>query len=315
MKVLVVTNMLAGANPSHPNQGVFVSEQVDALRSLPDMDVDVVVVKGFQSNLAYLWSAVEVIKKARRKKYRVVHYHFGLTAWCAPVVWILTRSKIVITLHGSDVFGTPILRLITRFAVRFADVCIAVSDEILREVVPWSKHCVTIPCGVNDSLFRQPEYQGVQREFKTVVFPSASSRPEKDYPLFAATISHLRAVSDYTIVERQMEGLNREEVRDLLQGADALVMTSKREGSPQAIKEAMACALPVVSVDVGDVAHLLRDVEACRVVEERDPKLIASALQEVLALNQRSGGPSRLRSLGYLSTDVARRVQMTYLES
>ncbi|MCX4161558.1 MULTISPECIES: glycosyltransferase family 4 protein [Paraburkholderia] len=312
MNVLIVTNMFANENSSQPSQGTFVSEQVEALRRLSGIDVDVLVVKGFLSRWAYLSSLFEILLRLRSRRYDVIHYHFGLTAWSAPIVRSLTNSKIVITLHGSDVFGRALLRWITRVAVRFAHTCIAVSDEIRDVIEPVSPGCVTIPCAVDDTLFRPLAKKPTSPTHKTVIFPSSASRPEKDYTLFASVLDRLRIISTDVIVERRIENMSRDEVRDLLQQADALVMTSKREGSPQTIKEAMACGLPVVSVEVGDVPHLLQGVRHCRVVEHRDPLLIASALREVMAPGERTNGPERLAEAGYLSTDVAQRVRVIY---
>jgi glycosyltransferase involved in cell wall biosynthesis len=312
MNVLVVTNMFAGENPRHSSQGTFVSEQVAALRRLPGMEIDVLVVKGFASRLAYAASLFDVLRRLRSKQYDVVHYHFGLTAWSAPVVRMLTRVRIVVTLHGSDVFGRSVLRRITRIAVRFAHVCIAVSDEIRTDIAPLVRSCTTIPCAVDDTVFRPLERRAATTSARTIVFPSSASRPEKDYPLFAASLERLRSISNETIVERRIENMSRIEVRDLLQHADALAMTSQREGSPQVVKEAMACGLPIVSVNVGDVAALLNGVDGCRIVERRDPESIAAALLDVLASDRPTNGPARLAEAGYLSTDIARRVQTLY---
>ncbi|WP_144152815.1 glycosyltransferase family 4 protein [Paraburkholderia sp. BCC1885] len=311
MRILLVTNMFAGANPLQPAQGVFVSEQVDALRRVADTEIDVVVVKGFASRLYYAMSLLTILFRLCSKRYDIVHYHFGLTAWSAPLVRFLARKRIVITLHGSDVFGPPMLRRVTRMAIRFAHVCIAVSEEIRRDVTPLARHCVTIPCAVNDALFCPPTVRVIETA-KIVVFPSSTRRPEKDHALFTDAIERVRRIVPYPVAERCIDGLDREGVRDLLQQADALVMTSRREGSPQSIKEAMACGLPIVSVNVGDVAQVLNGVEGCHVVRGRNPADIAGALGEVLASGQRTNGPARLAELGYLSTQIAARVSTVY---
>ncbi|RDJ99491.1 glycosyltransferase family 4 protein [Paraburkholderia lacunae] len=312
MKVLVVTNMYAGANTASPNQGVFVTEQVDALRRLPDTEVDVMTVNGFSNRLAYPASLFALAYRVLTKKYDIVHYHFGLTAWTAPFLRVLTRAKVVITLHGSDVMGSRFLQRVTRFSIRYCDLCIAVSDAIRNAISSRTRHCVTVPCAVNDVLF-MPPVGGRKKDARRriVVFPSSPARPEKDHPLFVAAIEHLRRISDYVIEERLIDGLDRGSVRELLQQADVLVLTSKREGSPQTVKEAMACALPVVSLSVGDIEQLLGGVNGCRVVRCRDPQGVAAAVAEVLD-EAWSAGPARLRELGYLSADVAQRIRTLY---
>jgi glycosyltransferase involved in cell wall biosynthesis len=56
----------------------------------------------------------------------------------------------------------------------------------------------------------------------------------------------------------------------VMNACDVLVLTSDSEGSPTVIKEAMACNLPIVSVDVGDVAELITDTENCYICRQ-DP--------------------------------------------
>ncbi|CAE6845008.1 hypothetical protein R75461_07207 [Paraburkholderia nemoris] len=312
MRVLVVTNMLAGENPTQPSQGIFVSEQVAALRLLPDVRVDVISVRGFASRFAYLRSAAEVLLRVWGTRYDVVHYHFGLTAWTAALVRVLSRARIVVTLHGSDVLGSKALRFVTLVSVRFADACIAVSDEIRHAIRTVNPHCVTIPCAVNDALFKPLDLVPGGRPERIVVFPSSASRQEKDYPLFERVLAIVRARYPLPVFERHIDGLDRQEVCRLLQEADALLMTSKREGSPQSVKEAMACGLPVVSVNVGDVERLLSGVGACHIAGSRDPEELAELLFRVLEAGERSDGPRRLASGGYLSSQVAENVLALY---
>lgn len=311
MRILTVTNMLEGTNPANRTQGVFVAEQIESIQSIPGNQIDVLVVAGFSGAFAYIASLFNILVRLRRQHYDVIHYHFGLTAWSAPLVRRIAGIPVVVTLHGSDVAGARWMRCVSRLAVRFADVCIAVSDAIERDIREIARHAVVIPCAVNDRLFR-PSQRAETGDEVVIVFPSAPSRPEKDYALFSATMACLRGMVAKPVVVRCIDGLDRQQVRDLLQQADVMLMTSKREGSPQAVKEALACALPVVSVDVGDVAGLLEGVARCRVVRERDPQRLARALADVLDGGRCTEGPRRLEERGYLSAQVARRVTDAY---
>ncbi|NYH14674.1 glycosyltransferase [Paraburkholderia bryophila] len=313
MKILVVTNMYTGCNAAHPTQGVFVTEQVLALRALYGDVVDVLVIEGWRGRLAYLRSLSRVVSRVKGNAYDVVHYHFGLSACSAPLVRLFSRAKIVVTFHGSDVMGRGWIRAISLTAARFAHACIGVSDEISAKVRRGSRHCSTIPCAVNETLFAEPvdKHRAATRR-KIVVFPSSPKRMEKDYPLFSAVIARLPVSFGCDVEERYIDGLNRHEVRDLLLQADCLVMTSEREGSPQSVKEAMAVNLPIVSVDVGDVRHLLQDVSNCAVIEGRDAGTLARATTDVLKHAKRSNGRQRLKSLGYFSADVAAQIDRLY---
>jgi glycosyltransferase involved in cell wall biosynthesis len=91
-------------------------------------------------------------------------------------------------------------------------------------------------------------------------------------------------------------------------------MTSKTEGSPQVVKEAMACGCPIVSVDVGDVAERIEGVEGCYVVPTRDPQDIANALQKATEFNGRTNGREKIISMGLSNEDVAEKLVTIYKE-
>jgi glycosyltransferase involved in cell wall biosynthesis len=313
MRILVVTNMFAGANRASPSQGIFVSEQVCELRRLPGVEVDVELVKGFAGAFAYLTTMPRIIRTVVRGRYDVVHYHFGLTAWSAPLVRRLTKAKIVATLHGSDVCGPKWMNLVSVFATRFCDAVVSVSEEIAARIPVISGRSVVIPCGVDVEFFQPELKRGEQKSARLVVFPSSPSRPEKDYDLFRQVLERIRrALPDLNIEERWIDGMSRIEVRSLLQRAHILILTSKREGSPQVVKEAMACALPIVSVNVGDVGRLLGGVAQCVVSDSRDPDILSSAAIEILSSESRSNGPERLREFGYAASDVAGELLKVY---
>jgi hypothetical protein len=313
MKILVVTNMYAGSNPTHPSQGIFVTEQVEAFRRLYGETVDVFVIEGYRGRSAYLRSLCRVVSLVRRNAYDVVHYHFGLSACSAPLVRLFSPSKIVITFHGSDVMGKRGMRALSLFFARFAHACVGVSDEIRARLQSVAKCCLTIPCAVNETLFIAPiDEERREGRQKVVVFPSSPQRTEKGYPLFKATVIQLCQGGEFDILEQHIDGLDRWEVRGLLARADCLLMTSEREGSPQSVKEAMACNLPVVSVDVGDVRNLLTCVSQSVVVDDRNAETLARSVADVLRDGKRSNGRLRLQMLGYFSDDITVRIADIY---
>src|SRR5258708_15921936 len=82
-----------------------------------------------------------------------------------------------------------------------------------------------------------------------------------------------------------------------MNACDALVFTSRQEGSPNVVKEALACNLPVVSVAIGDVPERLRDLAGCEVCADAEPDTIAAALVRVLRRGERTASPERLPHL------------------
>ena len=133
----------------------------------------------------------------------------------------------------------------------------------------------------------------------------------KDPELAKAAINEL--ASEGVEVELiELKGYNRDQVNALMYNCDALLMTSKTEGSPQVIKEAMACGCPIVSVDVGDVAERVSGVEGCYVVSSREPAAIAEALQQALAFSGKTNGRQRIIEMKLSNTQVAERLMAIY---
>ena len=111
---------------------------------------------------------------------------------------------------------------------------------------------------------------------------------------------------------KELKGFSRIQVNQLMCAANCLLMTSKTEGSPQVIKEAMACGCPIVSVDVGDVAERTSGVEGCYIVRTREPKYIAEALLKAIAFEGKTNGRDRILEMGLGNEQVAERLIAIY---
>ncbi|KVH56043.1 MULTISPECIES: glycosyltransferase family 4 protein [Burkholderia] len=313
MKILVVTNMYLGSNRASPWQGVFVTEQVEALRRSGGCTVDVLVVEGYRGKREYVRSIWQVWKTARAGRYDVVHYHFGLSACSAPLVRLFTKARVVITFHGTDILGPLWMRAVSKSMACFAHACIGVSAEISSRLIRPRRRCVTIPCAVDEAVFAEHRDDALMKSaVPIVVFPSSLKRPEKNYPLFALVLRQLAEQHGIPVQERHIDGLDRSEVRDLLARAACLLMTSTREGSPQSVKEAMALNLPVVSVDVGNVRQLLDGVSPGMVVFDNDAGRLTNELADVLKAGARSNGREKLAALGCFSADVSAKLKELY---
>jgi len=82
-----------------------------------------------------------------------------------------------------------------------------------------------------------------------------------------------------------------------MSACDALVFTSMQEGSPNVVKEALACDLPVVSVSVGDVAQHIQNLDGCELCLDDSPETIAAALGRVLRRDGRIAGREAVQAL------------------
>ena len=114
---------------------------------------------------------------------------------------------------------------------------------------------------------------------------------------------HPCAIHEIRLVE--LKGYTREQVNALMYNCEVLLMTSRTEGSPQVIKEAMACGCPIVSVDVGDVAERTSGVDGCYIVRTREPKDIAQAVLQAIAYEGRTDGREKIIEMGLSNDQVA----------
>ena len=146
---------------------------------------------------------------------------------------------------------------------------------------------------------------------KHVLFAGAFNNAVKDPELAKAAINEL-AIEGVKVELIELKGYNRDQVNALMYNCDALLMTSKTEGSPQVIKEAMACGCPIVSVDVGDVAERVSGVEGCYIVPTREPKDIAEALRKAIAFEGKTNGRERILEMGLSNEQVAERLIAIY---
>lgn len=248
-----------------------------------------------------------IIKERRRMKetmsrFRpdVVHAHYGTVT--ALISVMTSPVPVVITFHGSDLNHTPhdgflrdlLGRLMSQFAALGASGIICVSEQ-LRDRLWWKRDLVRIlPMGVELRRYIPvPRDEARQRlgwsARPQVVIFNATSPARKRLDIAQEVERKLQAEGVPMELELLQGGITQEEMPVLLSAADALLMCSNSEGSPTMVKEAMACDLPVVTNDVGDVQDRLADVTPGAIVSQ-DPEELVEALRSVLREGRRSNG-------------------------
>ena len=109
----------------------------------------------------------------------------------------------------------------------------------------------------------------------------------------------------------ELKGFSRPQVATLMQAADAFLMTSFTEGSPQVVKEALACGCPIVSVDVGDVRERVEGIDGC-FISPRDPGALAESVREALSHEGRTPGRAVIEKNGLSNEVIATRIVSVY---
>ena len=312
MKILIVGNN----KPGH--FAPFVEEQACALLQQGCE----VVFFGVQGKGIWGYLRCLPILKRAIKQYQpdLIHAHYGLSGLLAN---LQRRVPVITTYHGSDINNPNILRF-SKIAMRLSAWNIFVSKRNIAIAQPKDKYTL-LPCGVNLPLSwsemqtQQVEQltlnQWVQEKLNVgvnhVLFAGAFNNAVKDPELAKAVIDELR-IQGVKVELIELKGYNRDQVNALMYNCHALLLTSKTEGSPQVIKEAMACGCPIVSVDVGDVAERLSGVEGCYVVHSREPAVIAEALKKAIAFDGKTNGRSHIIEMGLSNEQVAERLVGIY---
>ena len=298
LRILVVTNMYPDLD--RPSLGSFVEAQVRSLRKA-GCEVDVLLIPGYRSRLHYLWALGRVFLRTCSRRYDVVHAHYGLSALSALSRW---RTPLVVTFHGSDVLIGRIQPLLSRLAARLVDASIVVSRQ-LHAVIGGAY----LPCGVDMDRYQaasQSEARralGLPTDQRLVLFPFDPDREVKRHHLAVAAVELLQA-EGLAISLLTVHGVANEAMPRYFNASDLLVLTSHSEGSPTAIKEALACNLPVVAVSVGDVPYLLEGVTGVWVCDG-NPRSIADGIRAAIAPGVREACNGREHMARYANSAIA----------
>jgi teichuronic acid biosynthesis glycosyltransferase TuaC len=317
MKVLIMTAMWPTAE--NPAFGSFIRAQVECLKKA-GVEIDVMALDGRIRKLIYPRGVVELARRLRSEAYDVVHAHYGYVGMVARTQW---KVPVVVTFHGDDALGTINSKgkhtAFSRFVAgcghrlgSMVDAVIVQSRQMAQKFRGANVHI--IPHEVDLELFRPTDRTTARSELglslgkRYVLFAANPAIPVKRYPLAAAAVHELRKTDpavEMIVVYREPQA----RLALYMSACDALVFPSYQEGSPNVVKQAMACNLPIVATAVGDVPEIVGGISHCRICKP-DASEFASALQSVLREQARTDGRERVRWLA--GPLVARQVIEVY---
>ncbi len=254
----------------------------------------------------------------------LIHAHYG---YCGLLARCQFSRPIVVSFLGSDINGsydaqgriswkskleTWVNRVITS---HLASKVIVKSPEMARRLAPLPVEI--IPNGIDMRAFRPMDRRAARAELHwdpertCVLFPADPSNPHKGFAL-AEQVVRLAGQR----LQRQLElvplwGYAPDRVPTVMNAADLVLMTSQREGSPNVVKEAMACNVPVVCTPVGDAPDLLADLPGNRVCP-RDASLLAEGVVDLISSGLPSAGRQRLIDRQLTLEGVAQRILRVY---
>ncbi len=319
-RVLVITNLWP--TEADPGYGSFVLAQMESLRPL-GVEYDVLFIDGRASRWNYVRAVGKMRGRLSRNCYDLIHAHFGLSGWVARFQW---KMPVVVSFMGDDVLGRfkksgritlygRLLQASSLLLARSVAAVIVKSREMKSRLGLDS--AFVIPNGVDLNLFRpldQAEARralGLNLQKKFVLYPYDPAEERKRYDLIEAAVARARErVPGLEILH--VRGAPRERMPLYMNAADVLVLASLAEGSPNAVKEAMAVNLPVVTVEVGDTADLIGPTEGCFLVP-REPAAIAEKIVQVVTRGTRTRGNEWIRRLSMES--VAQQIVEVYAKA
>lgn len=306
MRVLALTNMYP--YEGNLSYGTFVKGQIDHIRDY-GVEVDVLFINGLQSKMRYLTGIIDLYKEIAAKDYDLIHAHYVFCGIIARLQW---KHPILLTHHGVEVFYSYqawLCKAITPLVDR-----VIVRSQEMQQRLRCSNICI-VPSGIDMDLFQPMPKESCRKELglplnKRLILFAGALKTVKRFELIQQAVSLVqRQDSSAELVVATQQPHARIPV--YMNACDTLILASVAEGSPNVVKEAMACNLPIVSTRVGDVAELVSDLYGCYISESR-PEDLAHNLIRALRFGQRTRGRERIYYLGLDSNTIAKRIIAIY---
>lgn len=319
MKILIISRY---KNNFADHQLPFVTEQGEAIRELGH-EVEYFLVKG-----NYIKAVRALKQKIREFRPDIIHAHFGLSAITAE---LQSKVPVVTTFHNGETLNWHV-NLMSSFMSLRAKHVIYVAQHIRDLSYFKAKNYSIIPCGVPmEQMVITPKEDarkqlGWDLNKKYILFGGAFSNERKNYKLLKDAVERL-AISDEGIEKIEcveMKNLTRSQCVLRMCACDLFALPSHSEGSPQALKEAMAVNCPCLATDIADVQELFGDEPGHWILsnprktherwdgDDRSLDEMVDLLEEALAFEGRTNGRKRIEDLQLTNDAVAKRIIKIY---
>lgn len=289
----------------------IVKTQAKSLEKLVNLSYYVIRGRGL---LSYFKAITGISRIVKQDNIDIIHAHYALCGFTAS---LSSLKPVVCSLMGSDIEDSALIRMLSRL---FASLCwektITKSENLKHKSrIPG---IIVIPNGVDLNAFNPAamddsrKHLGIDLKKRVIFFPSDTSRAEKNFHLAKAAINLL--TQKYNIELLTAQDIAYETMCYYYNASDVVLLTSRFEGSPNAIKEAMACNVPAVSTKVGDVEDLFEGVKGY-FISNSDPGEIAENLiqaLEIRKLNYPVYGRDKIIRMNLDNDSIAQKILEVY---
>jgi glycosyltransferase involved in cell wall biosynthesis len=283
--ILIVCSGNAKKFSFEKNQ-TFIYDQVKAVqKGYEDFQFHLFFIRG-KGLSGYLENLPGLIKSIIEKNIHLIHAHNGYSGLLST---LQRRVPVITTFHGSDLNNKK-TRVISNLVHLLSSKTIVVSQKLFEKLLFRKKKATIIPCGIDFNIFHPIDRSLARKRMnldqnkKYILFSSSFDNPVKNFPVAEKALEMSGISAEFL----ELKGYSRKEVNLLLNAANLALLTSFSEGSPQFIKEAMACNTPVVSTDVGDVKELINTTNGCYIAKS-EPEDLAKKIKNAIKYNHTEG--------------------------
>ena len=289
MKILYVTNNYPTID--HPIFGIFVKEQVESIRKL-GISCDLFFVNGRElGKYEYFRSIKYLNRKLLEEKYDLIHCHHALSAAIVLLTLRSMKIKKVVSYQNEPIYEGGILL--------FWIICLFFNKIIVKneKSLSYSRKCTLLPNGVDINIFKEYKKDeskallNLNSKMRYILFmDSYEKRKQKRKDRFNNTIEILKRNGNPLNIEPIiLTNTERKYIPYYMSASEVHLLTSDFEGSPNSVKECLACNTKVVSTPVGDVKNILNDISGCFVADNFDSKELAKLIIAAIKVNNFNG--------------------------
>ena len=312
MKVLHITNNYP--TKDHPIYGIFVKEQIESLTNQGIYN-EVFFINGRERGKSEYIKSVYLLKKfLNNRQFDIIHCHHALSAVCMILSGESRKYKTILSYQNDP--SKEQGKILYRFLKKKCRAIILKNNSTIVD----NNSTFYQPNGVNIDFFKpinknkSLEKLQLDNKKRYILFVSSNFvRQQKRHDKFQKVLQILRdKYKLFDIEEIMLVNTERSLVPYYFNAASLHLLTSDFEGSPNSVKEAMACNIPVVSTDVGNVSELLEGVNGSFVSKTSEPEELAFLAYQALTFKGEINSREKLIEKKLDTESVAKNIISIY---